>query len=371
SRSPGLRRSGDDRSTSAVRPWRMASIIGNLVTDPSGAEMGARATLEPRLAAADGRSVAAWPKRVWPNPRVAMAAASVLVAAWASVSVSLTPRGPVTTAQDLWAMGSALIVGVLAGYVAAGRRRIGGRSPAQRATSLRRAVALRPGREPRARLELLPRAGPEQRDAGHPLRARVLVHGSGECVPRIPRHQRHALSPAPGDRLPPGRSQPRRTVLHGARRTRGAGTGGGRRGVVRHGRGADEGAVRHRGSGPPGPLRPTARVPGADETRAGAVGTSVAPVQRCLTESLLDIGAAPSCHVVGPRSSLASGGQPIAEIERADRWPVPDVHPCLDDLVPGHLEAERGEDPDLGFVLEVDGDFESVQAISRCGRQSV
>lgn len=98
----------------------MASIIGNLVTDPSGAEMGARATLEPRRAAADGRSVAAWPKRVWPNPRVAMAAASVLVAAWASVSVSLTPRGPVTTAQALWAMGSALIVGVLAGYVAAG-----------------------------------------------------------------------------------------------------------------------------------------------------------------------------------------------------------------------------------------------------------
>lgn len=96
----------------------------------------------------------------------------------------------------------------------------------------------------------------------------------------------------------------------------------------------------------------------------------VAPVQRCLTESLLDIGAAPSCHVVGPRSSLASGGQPIAGIERADRWPVPDVHPCLDGLVPGHLEAERGEDPDLGFVREVDGDLDPVQALSRGVGQS-
>src|SRR5690606_35062497 len=58
SRGPGLRRSGDDRSTSAVRPWRIASIIGNLVTDRSVGSGDGRES-NPRAPPSGGR----WPIR--------------------------------------------------------------------------------------------------------------------------------------------------------------------------------------------------------------------------------------------------------------------------------------------------------------------
>lgn len=79
--------------------------------------MGARGGLAVRQDAIERRVAMTWRDRAWSDPRLGMLVAGVLVAASAAISASLLPRGPVTTAEALWSMVSALLVGLLAGFV--------------------------------------------------------------------------------------------------------------------------------------------------------------------------------------------------------------------------------------------------------------
>lgn len=53
----------------------------------------------------------------WPDWRIGLAIAALLMAAAGLVSAWLTPRGPVTTFQALISMATALLVGLAAGFV--------------------------------------------------------------------------------------------------------------------------------------------------------------------------------------------------------------------------------------------------------------